>query len=80
MPFIEKVVILFVFGCIVLVAGVEFCLLGDLVVCRLKSIRRKSRIFSKPAIVVHVIAAVGLLCVCYGFFIEPSPPVPLLSR
>ena len=62
--------IFFVFGGIVLVVGVEFLLVMDFIWCRCKPDNRKSSIRSKPAIAVHVIAAIGLLCVCYGFFIE----------
>lgn len=70
MPIIEKMLILGVFGGIALVAGVEFCFLLDFVWHRKQPKRRKSAISSKPAIVVHILAVTGLLCLCYGIFIE----------
>lgn len=70
MPLIEKLLVLVVFGGIVLVAGIEFCLLVDFLRSRFKPGRRKSAILSKPAIAVHVIAAIGLACLLYGIFIE----------
>jgi predicted MPP superfamily phosphohydrolase len=71
MPFIEKVLVLGVFGLGALVAGVEICFLVDFLRCRVKPDSRKSKLFSKPAMVVHVLALVGLVCYCYGYFVEP---------
>ena len=71
MPFIGKMMILAVLGGIALVGGIEFCLMLDFIRRRFKGTSRKSAIRSKPAIVVHVIAAIGVACLCYGFFIEP---------
>jgi hypothetical protein len=70
MPFIEKVMILAVLGLGALVAAVEICFFLDFLHCRVKPGSEKSMILSKPAIVVHVIAITGLLCYCYGYFIE----------
>ena len=71
MPFIEKVAILVVLGLGVLVVAVEICFLADFVHCRVKPGAKKSMFFSKPAIVVHAIALIGLCCYCYGYFVEP---------
>ncbi|MCF7955483.1 MAG: metallophosphoesterase [Phycisphaerae bacterium] len=70
MPFVEKIFVLFVFGVIAVVAGVEFCFLLDYVWSRFRPGRKKSSISSKPAVAVHVVAGIGLACLLYGFFIE----------
>jgi predicted MPP superfamily phosphohydrolase len=67
---IEILVILVVFGTIAVVGGVEICFVGDFIWHRIRPASKKSKISSKPAIAVHVLAIVGLLCVGYGFFIE----------
>jgi predicted MPP superfamily phosphohydrolase len=70
MPLIEKIIILAVFGLIALIAGFEFCFLLDFLRCRRNPARGKSAFLSKPGIFVHVAPILGLLCLCYGFFIE----------
>ena len=71
MPFVEKIFVVFVFGGIAVVGGVEFCFLLDFVWSRCQKGRRKSSISSKPAVAVHVVGVIGLACLIYGFFIEP---------
>ncbi len=70
MPIIEKILVLGVFGCIAIVSGVEFCFILDFVWHRMRPARKRSAISSKPAIVIHILTGIGLLCLCYGFFIE----------
>ena len=70
MPFIEKFLIVAVLGIGCVVAAVEVCFCVDLILCRVIKNRKKSPILSKPAIAAHVIAAAGVLCFCYGYFIE----------
>ena len=71
MPLIEKLLILGVFGSGAVVCAIEILFLVDFLRCSRKSPRKKSKFFSKPAIIVHVIAMVGLSCFVYGMFIEP---------
>lgn len=71
MPLIEKLLILAVFGFGLLVCAVEILFLVDFLRYRRKSEGKRSKLFSKPAIIVHVIAAAGFSCFLYGFFIEP---------
>ena len=71
MPFIEKVMILTVLGLGAIVVAVEICFFADFLRCRVKPNSPKSKLLSKPAIVVHIIALTGLLCYCYGYFVEP---------
>lgn len=70
MPIVEKMIILGVFGTIAIIVGVEFCFVLDYVWHHVQPKRKRSAISSKPALVVHVIAAIGVLCLCYGLFIE----------
>ena len=71
MPFHIKIAVLSVLGVISLVFVREMFLLIDLLRCSRRKEISKSRIFSKPAIVFHVLAVIGLLCFGYGMLIEP---------
>jgi predicted MPP superfamily phosphohydrolase len=67
----EKVGVLIFLGSIALIYGVEFLLLVDLARNRIKKKPVGRSFLSKPAIVVHCLALVGVVCFLYAYFVEP---------
>ena len=70
MPLIEKLMIAGVLGGCCVIAAVEVCFCIDFIRAVFKKNSRKSRILSKPAVAVHIIALIGGLCFAYGLFVE----------
>lgn len=71
MPFVIKITVLTGFALIAFIFAIEIILLLDFLRCNRKPDKPKSKLFSRPAIVVHVIVLAGMLCLFYGFFVEP---------
>ncbi|MBW8035788.1 MAG: hypothetical protein FVQ79_09205 [Planctomycetes bacterium] len=71
MPFTIKMTVLAVLAIAAVIVAVEVFLLVDHLRCKRVEDGPKSKLFSMPAIAVHVIALTAVLCFCYGLFVEP---------
>ena len=71
MPFAIKIAVLSVLAIFAVIVAVEVFLLVDFLRCGGMPDKPKSKLFSWPAIAIHVVAVAGVLCFCYGLFVEP---------
>jgi len=71
MPFLIKITVLSVFALAAVVVAAEMFLLVDFLRCGRMPGKPTSKLFSKGAIAIHVIALAAVLCFCYGLFVEP---------
>lgn len=53
------------------ICGLEFLLIARSLTNRVRRRPVKAILFSKPAVVLHVVAVAGIGCLLYGYFIEP---------
>ena len=69
---INEIIVLIVFLLIAaLIYIVEVSLFAGFVLNKLRGRHRKNLLLTKPAILLHFIAAIGVVCFIYGCFIEP---------
>lgn len=66
----ELIVLLIFLATIIIVYASELALLLDFILVKLKGVG-KPKLFSKPAIILHIFALIGIICFLYGYFIEP---------
>lgn len=71
MTIVEKVSVLGFLGIVGTVYLSEFGVLAGAAVKKLWGKDWRKVMFCKSAMVIHFLAVVGVLCVCYGYFIEP---------
>jgi hypothetical protein len=65
---ISLLVFLFLF---VLLYGLEALLLVRYALARIRGRSRRNLLLARPALALHALAAVGIVCLLYGWFIEP---------
>jgi len=71
MTFIEKFMLLVFLGVFGIVVAVEVCLLFDYIRNFIKG-KRSNFLRSKASIFFYVVGAIGVGCLIYGFFVEPT--------
>jgi len=67
----EKLSLLFFLAFFVGLYGFEVLLLTRYILNRIQRRRGKSSLLTKPAMVLHALVIVSVLCLLYGYFIEP---------
>jgi predicted MPP superfamily phosphohydrolase len=67
----EKIAVLIFLGMVAIVYILEMRLIFISIFRKLTAKKAKDIIFSKPAIVIHSLALIGIVCFLYGYFIEP---------
>ncbi|MHC4745279.1 MAG: hypothetical protein ACYS8Z_25470, partial [Planctomycetota bacterium] len=72
MPDSEKVVLLIFLMLLGAIYFLEAALLIHFAFSRKRGRGRGNTLLKKPAIVLHLAAIVGVVCMLYGFFIEPN--------
>jgi uncharacterized protein len=68
---VEKIVLVVFLLIISIISILEILFISGFILNHLRKTHRKSMFVSKPAIIVHIIAAFGILCFLYSWFIEP---------
>jgi predicted MPP superfamily phosphohydrolase len=68
----EIISVLLFLGLLLVLYGLEVLLLARALLNRLRRRPGKSILLTRPTIVLHVLAVAGILCMLYGYFIEPN--------
>ncbi len=69
---ISEIIALFVF--LLIVAAVYILEFGFVVIFifnKLRNRKKRNLLLTKPAILIHILAVIGVICFLYGYFIEP---------